>query len=180
MIIALAGRRIDAADAKPPRFPLHNVGIVKTRIRASLESRGATTLVCSAACGADLIALKEAGLLALRRRVVLPFERQRFRDTSVADRPGDWAVLYDQILDQVEAAGDLVIATDASNGEAYAATNRRILDEAMSLGQQFPEPVTAMLIWEGTARGSNDLTASFGVEARNRGLPVVDVRTDRV
>ncbi len=177
MIIAAAGRRIDAADTKEPRFPLQNVHIVTTRVRRVLENRSA--VVCSAASGADLIVLSEAGSLGLRRKVVLPFDRERFRATSVADRPGNWVVLYEQILDQIEAAGDLVVIHTTREEEAYSATNRRILDEAISLGQQSCEPVTAMLVWNGASRGSDDLTEAFGVEARNRGLPVVEVRTDR-
>jgi hypothetical protein len=34
MIIPLAGRRVDAADAKQRRFTLQNVRIVKTRLLA--------------------------------------------------------------------------------------------------------------------------------------------------
>jgi hypothetical protein len=178
MIVALAGRRIDAADAQQQRFPLQNVSVVKTRVRAVLQDHGASTLVCSAACGADLVALCEAGSLGLRRRIVLPFNRSRFRETSVTDRPGDWGRLYDQILDQIEAADDLVIVPDASDEEAYSATNRRILDEAISLSQQFHEPVTAALVWDGASRGNDDLTAMFADEAQNRGLLVIEVRTD--
>jgi|SRR6516165_2769917 hypothetical protein len=179
MIIALAGRRIDAANAKQRRFPLQNVRIVKTRVQAMLETYGATTVVCSAACGADLVTLSEACALGLRRKVILPFDRSRFRQTSVTDRPGEWGNLYDQILDAVEAAGDLVIIPDTSEEEAYSVVNRRILDEAISLSHQFREPVTAMLVWDGTSRGNDDLTAGFGLEARNRGLPVIEVRTDQ-
>jgi len=65
MIIALAGRRVDSADAKDPRFPLGNVERVRRLARAVLEEKGATALVSSAACGADLIALSEAGQLGL-------------------------------------------------------------------------------------------------------------------
>jgi hypothetical protein len=179
MIIAVAGRRIDGADATQRRFPLQNVRIVKTRVRAVLEIHGATTVACSAACGADLVALAEAGALGLRRRVILPFDRSRFRQSSVTDRPGEWGNLYDQILDEVEAAGDLVIIPGTSEEEAYSVANRRILYEAISLSHQFREPVTALLVWDGTSRGNDDLTAEFGIEARNRGLPIVEVRTDQ-
>jgi hypothetical protein len=178
MIIAVAGRRIDAADAAKARFPLQNIGVVKARVRAMLENLAASTLVCSAACGADLIALAEAHFLGLRRKVVLPFDRARFRQTSVTDRPGDWGRLYDDIMDQAEEAGDVDIVRDASDADAYAVTNCRILDDAIFLGQQVHEPVTAALIWDGASRGDDDLTAGFRIEARNRGLPIVEVRTD--
>jgi hypothetical protein len=178
MIIALAGRRVDAPGTKRPRFPLQNVDLVRMRIRAMLEAQ-AKVLVCSAACGADLIALSEAGLLGLRRRIVLPFDRSRFRDTSVTDRPGEWGPIYDQVLDEVETAGDLVLMQRTSEEEAYLAANRAILDEAASLEEQLHYPVSAALVWEGISRGDHDITEDFGVEARKRGLAVVEVKTIR-
>jgi hypothetical protein len=177
MIIALAGRRVDAAGAKQPRFPLQNVDMVRTRVRAMLEAQGAKAVVSSAACGADLIALTEAGLLGLRRRVVLPFERKRFRDTSVTDRPGDWGPVYDQVLDEVESAGDLVLMRKTTDDEAYSAANRAILDAAASLANQLHDPVGAALVWDGNSRGDHDITEEFGIEAHRRGLPVVEVKT---
>jgi len=178
MIIALAGRRIDAPDAKERRFPLQNLRSVSKQVRVILEGCRATNLVCSAACGADLIALSEAGSLGLRRRIILPFERLRFRSTSVTDRPGDWGVLYDEILDQVEAAGELIILQNTSEKNGYMAASRRILDEALSMGEKFREPINAMLVWDGASRGDHDLTAAFGVDAQNLGLPLLEVRTD--
>jgi hypothetical protein len=177
MIIALAGRRVDSANAKEPRFPLENVESVRMRTRGVLTEKSATALVSSAACGADLIALSGAGQLGLRRRVILPFERNRFRVTSVTDRPGDWGPLYDQVLDEVEAAGDLVILQKGADDEAYAAANHAILDEAIALANAVHKPVVAVLIWDGVPRGDHDLTDEFGVEARERGLAVVEVKT---
>ena len=177
MIIALAGRRVDSPNAKEPRFPLRNVENVRIRTRAVLSEQGAKAMVSSAACGADLIALSEAGQLGLRRRVILPFERRRFRETSVTDRPGEWGPLYDQVLDAVEAAGDLVILQNESDDEAYSAANRAILDEAVALAKAVDKPAIAVLIWDGVSRGDHDLTEEFGAEARRRGLAVTEVRT---
>ena len=177
MIIALAGRRVDSADAKDARFPLRNVETVRSRARTHLKQSGATSLVSSAACGADLIALSEAGQLGLRRRVILPFARDRFRESSVTDRPGDWGPVYDEILNAVEASNDLVVLECGSDDEAYAATNSAILDEAVTMGKSVRQPVTALLIWNGTSRGKGDLTEHFAVEARKRGLPVTEILT---
>jgi hypothetical protein len=46
------------------------------------------------------------------------------------------------------------------------------------LANRFHESVTAALVWDGITRGDDDLTEGFGVEARNRGLPVVEISTD--
>ena len=67
-VIALAGRRIDAADAAMPRFPLDKIPVVRELLAELLVQEHAVALVCSAACGADLIALEEAERLGLRRR----------------------------------------------------------------------------------------------------------------
>jgi hypothetical protein len=177
MIIALAGRRIDSTDANETRFPLQNVEKVRIKIREIFTKTAATTLVSSSACGADLIALSEAGKLGLRRRVVLPFERQHFRESSVADRPGDWGDVYDQAMDSVESAGDLIILDDEEGEEAYSAANCVILDEALRLSNEDKEPISAVLVWDGRSRGKRDLTEGFGIEARKRGLAVEDVST---
>src|SRR6267378_3813558 len=94
VVVALAGRRIDLPGTQPPRFPLDNIGTVGRRFAEALDKVHAVALVCSAACGADLVALEQAERLGLRRRIVLPFRRERFRSTSVTDRPGDWGPLF--------------------------------------------------------------------------------------
>ena len=179
MIIALAGRRVDAPDAKEHRFPnsRENVDAVRTRIRNLLRTEGATVLVSSAACGADLLALSEAGSLGLRRRVVLPFDRERFRKTSVTDRPGDWGPMYDTVIEQAEKNGELLVIQTTSDDKAYVETNHAIIQEALSFGQQLQRPVAAVLVWDGKSRGKGDLTEEFGTYARDRGIRVVDVKT---
>jgi hypothetical protein len=177
MIIAIAGRRVDPSDAKEPRFPLAQVAAVRERVRAMLEKEGATAIACSAACGADLAALAEAGALKLRRRVVLPFAEAHFRESSVVDRPGNWGPLYDQILSEVKAAGDLVILEEMPEEQAYVAANTSILDEASELAKASGETPMAALIWNGKSRGADDITEQFGNEARKRGWRVVEVKT---
>lgn len=179
MIIALAGRRIDASDAKQRRFSPapESIELVRSRIRATFLSQGAIALVSSAACGSDLLALSEAGALSMRRRIVLPFSRAKFRSTSVTDRPGDWGKLYDYVLDEVESQDGLLIIEANSEDSAYAETNHRIIEEAQSLGIDLQNRVTAVRVWEGHSRGAGDLTEEFGIYAEKKGIPVVDVMT---
>jgi hypothetical protein len=147
MIIALAGRRVDALDASQKRFPPQNVDQVGESVRESLV-----------------------------RRIVLPFSRQKFRESSVVDRPGNWGTLYDTILDAVQLKGDLVVI-DAGIEDPYSATNRSILEEAIALGQSGGESTGAVLLWDRVSRGANDYTDQFGAEARKRGLEVFEVST---
>jgi hypothetical protein len=179
MIIALAGRRVDAVNSKEQRFSSNreNVEIVRKRIHSLLQSHGAVVLVSSAACGADLLALLEASSLGIRRRVVLPFDRKKFRETSVTDRPGEWGSLYDRVLSEVEENGDLVVMRPTSEDTAYAEANHVILDEALSLGQQLKQPVIAVLVWDGRSRGPGDLTEEFGHYARTKSVTIVEIMT---
>jgi hypothetical protein len=177
MIIALAGRRIDKDDARPARFPLANLEFVRQRLRSLLKEESVTALVCSAACGADLLALREASEMGIRCRVVLPFDRLRFRETSVTDRPGDWH-LYDSLIDKVTSSNDLItLAAIPDDQHAYEAANQAILDEALQLGRSTGEQVNALLVWDGRSRGLGDLTEAFGVAAKQRGLNVLEVLT---
>ena len=124
------------------------------------------------------LGLEEAGTLGMRRRVVLPFNRKRFRETSVVDRPGDWGNLYDHIVDAVEANGDIVtLSFNSDDTNAYSAANVAILDEATALCRQLQLETVAVLVWDGSPRGEEDLTQSFGDKARARGFSVIEIKT---
>jgi hypothetical protein len=177
-VIALVGRRIDAPDADPSRFPLANVALVESRLRQLFVAEAVRAIVSSAACGADLLAQTVAGAMGKRRRVVLPFERGRFRKSSVVDRPGDWGSAYDRLLAELDPTGDVVtLPGSADDDAAYAAANGAILDKATAWARQPPDEVVVTLVWDGASRGMGDLTAAFGEEARKRGLRVAQVST---
>jgi hypothetical protein len=154
------------------------VTVVQERIHHLLVEQAPQAVVCSAACGADLLALEAAGALGIRRRIVLPYARERFRATSVVDRPGDWGERFDHILDAVAAMGDLVVLGYAEDKEAtYLATNHAILEQAASLAAPAQPAVGAAVVWDGASRGENDVTAAFVQEAQQRGLTVWSVST---
>lgn len=186
MVVALAGRRVDAAGALPPRFPPRNVKEVAQRLRTLFMVLEPKALVCSAACGADLLALDAARTLGIRRRIVLPFEAPRFRSTSVVDRPGEWGPLFDSLYEEARSGGNVVILSRKGDDEAaYAAATDRIVTEALSLSQETASAgvgspdggPTAIVVWEGKSRGEGDLTARFAALAENSGMRVVEVAT---
>src|SRR5262245_16622106 len=109
-VVALAGRRIDPEPTQTPRFPFDQVDRVRIAIPDQLRDRHAAALVCSAACGADLIAVDTAQKMGLRTRIILPFSAARFRETSVVDRPrpGFWGGIFDRVVSVARTHGDLV------------------------------------------------------------------------
>lgn len=177
-VAALAGRRIDALDARAVRFPLANVPFVRARIKQALERLDVRVLVCSGACGADLLALDAAGELSVRRRLILPFEPPRFRRTSVVDRPGDWGPLFDRTVTELQAAGELaILGLDGEENESYRQTNAKILDEAEQAGRDLGIEVIAFVVWDGQPRGEDDFTQLFARAAAARGLRVIEIPT---
>jgi hypothetical protein len=187
VVVALAGRRVDAPDAERPRFPLANVEAVEERLSALLADLNTSVIVCSAACGADLLALEAARRLGIRRRIVLPFEASRFRATSVVDRPGEWGSLFDSLYEEARSSNDLVIMHHEGDDEdAYAAATDRILTEAWALAKEDTnqedtgssnDRPTAVVVWEGASRGQGDMTGKFAALATEQGMRVVEVDT---
>jgi hypothetical protein len=172
-VAALAGRRIDAEDAKERRFPSTAVERVKDDLRQLLTEHRIGTLVCSAACGADIVALEAALELGLRRVIVLPFERARFRSTSVVDRGGDWGERFDKLLDAPDAGRELIVLNPPAGSEeqAYAQATRRILEEARGRAPANSNAV-AIAVWEGQPRAGTDATQDFIERAQAAGMSV--------
>ena len=178
MVIALAGRRVDAPKADNPRFPPTNIPLVQKRIAEWFAQHDVHTLVCSAACGADLLALAAAEEFGVHNHIVVPFPREQFRVASVVDRGEDWGAPFDAILDRVEAQKDVIVLGYAPENEAaYLETNHVILELAVSLGTQLDQPVKVVVVWDGASRGDDDVTAAFQQEAHERGLEVEDILT---
>lgn len=164
MIVVVAGRRIDPPNAAVSRFPLKSRDAVAQRIKRALSDLGVTTLVSSAACGSDLLAIDAARALGARRRIVFPYQDDWFFEDSVSDRPGHWEDLYQQVIDEARAAGDLVVLKERrGSDDAFRAANDAILAEAQRLArEEHPDnPASALaglIIWEGASRGPDDVT----------------------
>ena len=145
----------------------------------------ATGLVCSAACGTDLVALAVArelaasGLLRMRRRIVLPSSPDTFRTTSVADRPGDWVPDYDALVQDSARGGDLLVLPGLPPGDdAYLAANQAILDEALRLaGGPAVSNVRAIVVWNGPRATGPDATAAFRDAALRMSIAVEEIPT---
>jgi hypothetical protein len=163
-VVALAGRRIDIAGASPARFPLENVERVAARIAVGFQRVGAVALVCSAACGADLIALDLAASRGMRRCIVLPFAAHRFEVTSVRDRPGDWSAAFWRHIDATEHDGSLIILPTSGDDERdYHAATVKILEVSHALAKGFsPEAeLYAFAVWDSAPRPVADATMAF-------------------
>ena len=177
MIVPFAGRRVDPHNAEAHRFPLENVGLVKERLRDFFISENSTVLISSGACGADLVAQEVAGELGIERVMVLPFSSKMFRKTSVTDRPGDWGILFDSIVQELETKGKILnLNFSEEDKDAYEKTNLEILNQANRMKKN-ENDVVALVAWEGQKKETSDATAHFMDEARKRKFLVREIRT---
>jgi hypothetical protein len=174
-VVALAGRRIDAAGSSDRRFPIDRIDQVRAELQLLFEQENVVFLVCSAACGADLIALDVAQKSGIDYRIVLPFSVERFRQSSVVDRPGDWGLLFDQIMREVPSRALIVLPEVAADDEAYAGANSEIVRLAAKIAA--PDTALAIVVWEGQSRQGSDATASFLKLAEEAGMKRKVVRT---
>jgi hypothetical protein len=176
VVIAFAGRRIDAPGGAR-RFPLECAGVVRERLLALFRSLGATALVSSAACGADLLAIDAARSLGIRFVIVLPFGQELFATSSVTDRPGDWLADYKLSCGEAAKRGDLIVMDGSpANDDAYARATARIVDEAVRRAADDAGAV-AVFAHEGASRGAGDMTEAFAALARAAGLRLEHVST---
>jgi hypothetical protein len=109
--------------------------------------------------------------------VVLPFSRQQFRATSVADRGEDWGHRFDALLQQMQSKEILELNLQGGDNEAYAAVNSKIIDEAVGWASTTGRRPLAMVVWNGFSRGETDLTDGFRTAAVDRKLEVIPVPT---
>ena len=185
-VVAVGGRRIDAEPTSTPRFPFDQVGRVGRTIADQLRRTQAVALVCSAACGADLIALETAQKIGLPTRIILPFSAARFRETSVVDRPRPkfWGSMFDRVTSTARADGNLVELDAAEADDAYSMTNGVIIREAKKLADIKDRErsigslrLIALVVWEGASRGSDDHTNKFVQLAQESGFRIEQVLT---
>jgi hypothetical protein len=181
-IIAVAGRRVDAADTQTTRFPYGNAAAVQAALARTLENAAALLVVASAACGSDLLALDAASVLGIRTRIILPFAPDVFRATSVVDRPypAYWGSLYDRFIAEARERGDLIVLDrDRNDPGAYVAANQAIIAEALLAASKEAPPARpiAVIAWDGAPRGDDDATDDFRRAALQRGFSVRQIST---
>lgn len=175
-VVALAGRRTDASDAKTPRFPLSNVLTVREKLKQVFVEHRFTHLVCAAACGADLIALEVAADLGMQSHIILPFSPTEFREISVTDRPGDWGELYDLLVKKAEDTGCLYLLGYLPTDEkAFSKTTQFLIDHAKKLAHD--TSAFGAIVWEGRSRGKDDATQEFATLSQEAGLHKLEILT---
>ncbi len=129
MVVAVAGRRIDAGDSLSSRFPMTKVESVRKKIINFFLDGKPDHMVTSGSCGADLIALDEAKKLNIKLIMVLPFKAAIFKRASVTDRGKNWGALFDSIYNHLKKKSNVIVLNYSENdSKAHEKTNFEILN----------------------------------------------------
>src|SRR2546423_14682060 len=118
-VLALAGRRTRQNE---PR--------VQGAVRDVLSREAVQLLVSSAARGADILAIEAARAVGIPNVIVLPFEKEKFRETSVTDATQDWGRRFDVVMREAEERGQLIVIAADPSTSSYRAATHEIVREA--------------------------------------------------
>jgi hypothetical protein len=130
-------------------------------------------IVSAAACGADLLLLDVALEMNVSRYIVLPSQAEKFRESSVTDRPGNWGDLYSEAL----RSSKVEVLNVPEGQEGYLETNLKLLDRAQALAKEERAILSALVIWNQESRGIDDVTAHFLDQAKRRKIPILEIST---
>lgn len=179
MVIALAGRRIDADNAETVRFPPDTIDKVKEDLKTLFISLRPKAIVCGGACGADLLALEVAGELGIIRSMIIPFEPEVFKSKSVTDRPGNWGKLFDKLYSDIEMEEKVQVLNYEDKDDVYEKVNKEIINKARNLSKKSDKAIEliAVIVWEGEARDKTDITAHFKELAEEKSFIIYEINT---
>jgi len=173
-VLALAGRRTDAA-----RFPPQNESRVREALMDVFSREAVQLLVSSAARGADILAIEVAHALGIPNLIILPFEKEKFRRTSVTDGTqaeqgvANWGRRFDSVMREAEERGQVIVIAADPSMSPYRAATHEIVREAKKRAAEQHARFLAIAVWDGESRGKDDHTAGFLDLARNEGATIL-------
>jgi tetratricopeptide (TPR) repeat protein len=169
-VAAFTGHMVDAPGRATPRFPPDKVAAVRKAMAACLTKHEIGYGFSSAARGSDLIFIEELKKLNGRPRVFLPFQQDQFKKTSVGH---GWDQGFDRALQGLEVVElSEKLPPEDQQPEAYAACNRKILEEAIAKAKLLDEEPLLIAVWNGNPGDGAGGTADAVREWQNEGHPV--------
>jgi class 3 adenylate cyclase/tetratricopeptide (TPR) repeat protein len=162
-VIVFTGHMIDVPGRERPRFPLYAEQAVAAAIERKLDEIGAAFGFTGAAAGSDLLFIEAMRKRHIDTHVILPFARDLFVATSVANQPGDWISRFDEIVTWAEGQRllDVLGGTPLdAGGLAFEYGNLVLLGLASLKSQELETDVVGLAVWDGESGGAGGTAAT--------------------
>jgi hypothetical protein len=183
MIIVYGGCQADEPGRVTPRLPSDAADEVFGRIRGLLQSLAPTCVVGALASGADILFARAALEEGIPLKVLLPFDAETFRKSSVEPAGQPWIGDYDRIItttgkykgtdkDRVTVADGRLEPADA---DVYHKHNSALLDHAAALARPGGERVWLLSVRPKPDPLSPTVTDDLMSRANERGMLALDV-----
>ena len=168
-----AGHLIDRADRLQRRFPASLEQQVADAIRERLRPLGAGYGYASAACGGDILFLEALAEMKADRHLVLPYDRDQFKQDCVEYAPGgDWASRYERALATAKEVTTASPERMAGGGMSYE-YGFLMLDGAAGVrADELETDLVCLALWDGRPGDGPGGTASAVERWRKAGRRV--------
>lgn len=159
-VVVFCGHRIDLPGRFSARFPQQAEEKVRQQIAQMLDRLNAGTGYSAAACGADILFLEEMIRRGKKVIVILPFEREHFLHTSVADAEGNWPERFAAVMEKANEVRVLGSYDVRAANSLYDFTNRYLFGIAQTHSHSLKTSFHALAVWNGDQDGNVGGTAS--------------------
>ena len=178
LVVVFAGHLVDRPDRAAARFPPALEPAVRDAIRGRLRPLDAGFGYASAGCGGDILFLECLAEIAAAAHVVLPYDREQFKEDSVDIVPGaDWAARYERVL---AGAKEVITASEqrmAGGGMSYEYGFLMLDGTAGVRADELDTELVCMALWDGKPGDGPGGTASSVERWRKAGrrLELIDL-----
>ena len=180
-VVVSSGHMFDKLNRPQPRFPHELEARTRREIDAKLSELGAQVGFCSLACGADMIFAEAILARGGDINIVLPFEKEIFKQSSVEIVPGlNLASRFENILENAATVTILSELGASEDGAVYEYCNQALIGLALLRGQFLGIDVVPLAVWDGRSGDGRGGTHSFVEYWERRGAKIELIRLDKI
>lgn len=161
-VLAFAGHMIDEPGRSPPRFPSEIEPAVREAIHEYFKQLSPVAVVCSAACGGDILCAEEALTRDIPVYIILPFEdRDEFVEQSVVRGGIGWIERFERVCACASAKPFVSKAGGYEYPEDFERTQHAVVFFAIGFAAAKNVPVKNLLVFDQDAESKPGGAASF-------------------
>jgi hypothetical protein len=161
-VLAFAGHMIDEPGRSPPRFPPELEPAVREAMRNYFEQHSPVAVVCSAACGGDILFAEEALSRNIPLYIILPFEdHDAFIEQSVAHGGNGWIERFQYICSHASAQPFFCKAGGFEHPRDFERTQHAVIFFALGVATAKNVSVKALLVFDQDSEARVGGTSSF-------------------